>query len=76
MVTLDEDGLHVRSGAVLRALRAIGGAWRIVAAMGWCVPRPLRDALYRHVARRRLGWFGAADACTVPGGTRDDRFLP
>lgn len=76
MVMLDADGLHVRSGAVLSALRAIGGPWGVLAAIGWWVPRPLRNAVYRFVARHRLGWFGVVDACTLPGGAADGRFLP
>jgi predicted DCC family thiol-disulfide oxidoreductase YuxK len=40
------------------------------------VPRPLRDAVYDWVARRRYGWFGKLDACRVPGPGMRSRFLP
>ena len=74
MVLVDERGLWIESSAVLAGLRALGGGWRIVAGVGSLVPRVVRDAAYRFVARHRLGWFGTADACDLPGDT--SRFLP
>ena len=53
--------------AVIAGLRAIGGGWAIVAGLGRLIPRFLRNGIYRFVARRRLGWFGPADACRLPG---------
>lgn len=74
MVFVDARGLWIESNAVLAGLRAIGGGWRVLAAIGGLVPRFLRDAMYRFVARRRIGWFGPADACSLPGDA--SRFLP
>jgi predicted DCC family thiol-disulfide oxidoreductase YuxK len=39
------------------------------------VPRPLRDAIYDLVARRRYRWFGRRETCMVPGPGIRDRFL-
>ena len=74
MVIVDPRGLWTESDAVLAGLRAIGGGWRLVAAIGGIVPRFLRNSLYRFIARRRIGWFGPADACSLPGEA--SRFLP
>ena len=76
MVLLDERGLWTESDAVLSALRAVGGGWRVFASMGRMLPRFLRDAAYRFIAKRRLGWFGPADACRLPGHGDETRFLP
>ncbi|MAH65379.1 MAG: thiol-disulfide oxidoreductase DCC [Phycisphaerae bacterium] len=76
MVVLDTRGLRTESDAVLAALHAVGGVWSLVAGLGRMIPRPLRNAVYRYVARRRLGWFGPADACRLPGDGAEDRFLP
>ena len=76
MVLSDGDGLHVRSRAVVRMLGHIGGGWSVVGALGRLVPRYLGDAGYNFVARRRLAWFGSADACRLPNETERDRFLP
>ena len=75
IVLLDADGLHVRSEAVLRILRSIGGPWRALAVAGRLCPRPVRDAVYRWVARHRMQWFGAVDACEIPSEDERERFL-
>ena len=67
MVVVDQRGLWTESDAVIAGLRAIGGKWAIVAGLGRLIPRFLRNGIYRFVARRRLGWFGPADACRLPG---------
>ena len=71
-----EDGrLHDRSTAAIRAARAAGGAGRLLAP-GLLVPRGLRDAVYRWIARNRLRWFGGAEACLLPTQALRQRFLP
>ncbi|MGE0815106.1 MAG: thiol-disulfide oxidoreductase DCC family protein [Vicinamibacterales bacterium] len=65
IVLVDADGVHVESEAVLRIVRRLPGPWRF-AAVGVVVPRPVRDAAYRWVARRRRRWFGHRDACLAP----------
>ena len=74
MVFVDPRGLWTESNAVLAGLRAIGGGWRGLSLIGSLVPRFVRDAMYRFIARRRIGWFGPADACSLPGEA--SRFLP
>ena len=74
MVVVDDRGLWTESDAVIAGLRAIGGGWALVAGFGRLIPRFLRNGLYRFVARRRLGWFGPADACNLPGEV--DSLLP
>ena len=62
------------SAAVLRILHVLGWPWRL-AGVGWVVPVPLRDALYRCVARNRYQWFGRSDACILPPPGTAQRFL-
>ncbi len=76
VVLLDRGALLVRSDAVLRAMQLCGGPWGALAAIGRAVPRPLREAAYRYVAVRRLGWFGHADACALATKEQRERFLP
>ena len=73
-IVLDDQGLWTESGAILAALRALGGGWRCVGSIGRLVPRFVRDRIYRFVARRRIGWFGPAELCDLPGDA--SRFLP
>lgn len=76
IVLIDSAGLHVRSQAVLRGACAIGGPWSILARAALVVPRPIRDALYRFIAKRRIAWFGTAATCALPSPEQAARFLP
>ena len=76
-VLLWERGrLLERSDAVLGLLRHVGGIWPFVGGFCRLVPRPLRDAVYRFIARRRLAWFGDARGCRLPRAGENARFLP
>lgn len=68
-----KQALHM-SDAVLAAVASLGGAWRLAATLR-IVPRPLRDAGYRFVARNRYRWFGSAKACEADLQAGSGRFL-
>jgi predicted DCC family thiol-disulfide oxidoreductase YuxK len=74
-VFLVEGGrLYERSTAALRIARVLKGPWPLFYALV-AVPRPLRDVVYRWVARNRYRWFGKADACRLPTPALRARFL-
>jgi len=68
------ERVRVLSDAALAAIARLGGAWRLAAALR-LVPRPLRDAVYGFVARRRTRWFGRLDACRIATPEERSRFL-
>ena len=76
MLFLSKGRVSDRSGAVVRALRGLGGVWSVVAFVLWLVPRPLRDLGYRVVAANRLGIFGERDTCRLPTEAEAGRLLP
>jgi predicted DCC family thiol-disulfide oxidoreductase YuxK len=76
VVLHDARGLHTRSDAVLGLLDALGGIWPSVASAGRIIPRGLRDWAYAFIAKRRIAWFGTADACALPKADQAGRFLP
>jgi len=76
LVLLEDGALHVRSEAVRRVARHAGGMWSVLAGTSGVLPRGLRDTAYDFVARRRMRWFGAVDACRVPDPAVRARFLP
>lgn len=39
------------------------------------IPRPLRDAAYRLIARNRYRWFGKAEACALLTPEQRQRLL-
>src|SRR5262245_21300639 len=63
LVLLDEEGQHRYSTASLRIICQLESAWAVAASAALYVPRPIRDAVYRVIARRRHLAFGNADAC-------------
>lgn len=63
------------SAAVLRTARYLGGAWPVLAQIGYLVPPRLRNWLYRHLAARRYRWFGRQETCWLPRPEWQHRFL-
>lgn len=65
-VYLVEDGrLFDRSTAALRIARHLSFPWWLAGA-GFLVPRPLRDLVYRFIAKNRYRWFGRTEQCRIP----------
>ena len=62
------------SDAALRLTRYLAAPWSWLAGLRF-VPRPLRDAAYRLIARHRYRLFGRSDACIVPGAETRARFV-
>jgi predicted DCC family thiol-disulfide oxidoreductase YuxK len=74
VIFLNGDSVAIQSDALIAIGVALGGFWRL-AALGRVVPRPMRDALYRWVARHRIGWFGQRDSCVMPTPELRSRFV-
>jgi predicted DCC family thiol-disulfide oxidoreductase YuxK len=75
VVLVEADGtVRVESDAALAILRELRGPARHLARLR-IVPRPLRDAVYRLIARTRYRIFGRHDACELPAPWLRDRFL-
>jgi predicted DCC family thiol-disulfide oxidoreductase YuxK len=70
-----EDGkAYTHSTAALRIARHLRAPWR----WAWAfvvVPRFVRDAVYRFIARNRYRWFGKTQTCRVPTPELRARFL-
>jgi predicted DCC family thiol-disulfide oxidoreductase YuxK len=75
VVLLMDGRAYTHSAAALGILRELGGGWRWLAGWGLLVPRRLRDAVYRLIARNRYRWFGRQQACWLPTPALQSRFL-
>ncbi|MEK4449879.1 thiol-disulfide oxidoreductase DCC family protein [Paenibacillus sp. FSL L8-0506] len=74
-VILLENGVYyTESAAVLRIVRKLRFPWP-AAYVFILVPRPLRNALYRYVAKNRYRWFGRDGQCMLPTPEIKRRFL-
>ncbi|MOA30442.1 hypothetical protein D3C78_1515330 [compost metagenome] len=74
LLLVDAGRSWQHTGAIFRILHALGGPWRL-AWLAWLVPAPLRDGLYRWLARNRYRWFGRSAQCLLPDATQAARFL-
>jgi predicted DCC family thiol-disulfide oxidoreductase YuxK len=74
VVLIDGDRIYTHSDAPLEIARRLGGFWQILYIFKM-VPRPLRDAIYRWIARNRYRWFGKEDSCWLPQPKWKARFV-
>lgn len=74
IVLIDGTRGWTGSTAALRIARHLRAPWGWLFALV-AVPRPLRDAVYRFIAKRRYRWFGRAPSCRVPTPELRARFL-
>jgi predicted DCC family thiol-disulfide oxidoreductase YuxK len=73
-VLVDGERSWTETAAALRVAHALGWPWRL-AWVAWLIPYPLRDAVYRWIARNRYRWFGRRDVCFLPDADDADRFI-
>ncbi|MEO3693273.1 thiol-disulfide oxidoreductase DCC family protein [Roseateles paludis] len=74
LLVVDGDRSWQHTAAIFRVLHALGWPWRL-AWLAWLIPAPIRDPLYRLIARNRYRWFGRTEACLVPPTDKAARFL-
>jgi predicted DCC family thiol-disulfide oxidoreductase YuxK len=74
VVLIDGVQVFTHSDAPLEVARRLGGVWATLYIFRW-IPRPLRDAVYRWIARNRYRWFGRQEQCLLPRPEWKERFL-
>jgi len=71
----DDEYVLVRSAAVLRVLRYLGGIWRALAGLATVVPRSVADWVYDFIARHRHKLTRGNPACVLPTPDQRSRFI-
>ena len=71
---VDGERIWTDTAAVLHVAHALGWPWRL-ACVAWLIHYPLRDAIYRWVARNRYRWFGRREVCFLPDPEDAERFI-
>lgn len=74
VVLVDGERGYTHSTAALRIARHLRAPYRWLFAFA-IVPRPIRDLVYRWIARNRYRWFGKSETCRVPTPELRARFL-
>ena len=73
-VLINENKVYTQSSAAIEMMRLLGGGWKYLSFLR-IIPRFIRDAVYRWVARNRYKWFGKREECIIPSQDLRDRFL-
>lgn len=74
VVLIENEKVYTESTAVLRILKHLRGVWKLLYVF-ILLPKPLRDSIYRFIAKRRYQWFGKKESCLVPTPQLKNRFL-
>lgn len=74
-ILLVENGKVFKdSTAALKIAKKLSGLWPILYGF-IVVPAPVRDLVYRWIARNRYKWFGKMDSCRLPTPEYRARFI-
>lgn len=65
VVVLNNGQVLQAGDAVLALAEVLPRRWKVAAAVGRIVPRPLRNVVYRQVAKNRISWFGRKEVCAI-----------
>ena len=71
---LTKKGVFTRSDAALEIAQSFGGLWKLTGFFKY-IPRAIRDAGYRIIAKNRYRLFGRQEQCLIPTPEIRARFL-
>ena len=71
---IEHGTVFIHSTAALKVARHLTGLWPLLYGL-MIVPRPIRDAMYQSLARRRYILMGKRDICRLPTERERHRFL-
>jgi predicted DCC family thiol-disulfide oxidoreductase YuxK len=74
VVLLENRKCYTHSTAVLRIFRRLKGPWKLFYVF-MLVPKPVRDAVYRWLAKNRYRFFGKREHCPIPTKEIRERLL-
>lgn len=74
LVLIEGSYYYTKSTAALKIAKQLDGLWKLLYG-AILIPRPIRDGLYRYIAKNRYKWFGKKEACRLPSAEQRERFL-
>lgn len=74
VVLIEQGRAFMRSTAAIHVARRLGWPWSWSVVL-LVIPRPVRDAAYDFVARRRHRWFGRSASCAMLPDDARARFV-
>lgn len=74
IVLIENGHVYTRSTAALRIAKRLHRLWPVLYIF-IIVPRPIRNYIYKWIARNRYAWFGRKESCMIPTPELKQRFL-
>lgn len=65
---------YTASDAILKIANILGGKF-LIGQIFYIIPKPLRDFIYRLIAKNRYRWFGQTDSCLLLNKRQQHKFL-
>ncbi|MEL3974248.1 thiol-disulfide oxidoreductase DCC family protein [Rossellomorea oryzaecorticis] len=74
IVFIKDGKVYLESTAALKIASRLKWPWRILGIL-LGIPKPVRDRLYKWIAKNRYKWFGRNESCMLPTKENRDRFI-
>ena len=74
ILVIDQHKVYNSSDAALHISKHLNGLWSYLYVLK-VIPKPLRDVVYKFIAKNRYTWFGKKDSCMIPSPEIRNRFL-
>jgi len=73
VILIEGEKKYSKSTAALRIAKKLSGLWPLL-YLFIIIPPPIRNGIYRIVAKNRYSWFGKKDECMVPSPEQTHKF--
>lgn len=74
LILINNKNAYTHSSAAILAASNMGFLWKAALVL-LIIPKPIRDTLYKWIARNRYKWFGKKTTCWLPTEETSSRFL-
>lgn len=74
VVLIEQNAYYSESTAPLKIVRKLTGFWKLL-YVAILIPKPLRDIVYKWIAKNRYSWFGKNEQCMLPTAEQRKRFF-
>lgn len=74
VVLVEGNSVYFESNAALQITKRLRHLWPLLYIL-IIIPRPIRDTIYRFIAKNRYKWFGKKNSCYMPIEDLSYKFL-
>lgn len=74
ILVIDQHKVYNSLDAALQISKHLNGLWSYLYVLK-VIPKPIRNVVYKFIAKNRYAWFGKKDSCMIPPPEIRNRFL-